>query len=102
MIIANISIFPLGKGASLSAQVAEAVQEVDKSGLDYRLTAMGTIVEGEWDTVMKLLKRMRDRVMKRSGRIYLAVTIDDRNDKRRRLEAKVKSVENALSKSLRK
>ncbi len=102
MIVANISIFPLGQGVSLSATVAEAVNEVDKSGLDYRLTAMGTIVEGEWDDVMKLIKRMRDRVLKKSERIYLNITIDDKNDKRRRLESKVKSVEQALSKTLRK
>lgn len=100
--IANISIFPLGKGESLSAFVAQAVDEADKSGLDYRLTAMGTIVEGDWDAVMKLVKKMRDRLMKGSNRIYLNVTIDERGDKRRRLESKVKSVEQALHKPLRK
>lgn len=101
MIIANISVFPIGKGPGLSEYVAAAVDEADKSGLDYRLTAMGTIVEGEWDEVMKLMKKMRDRVLKKSDRVYLAVTLDDRKDKRRRLEAKVKSVEDRLSKSLR-
>jgi len=100
--IANISIFPIGKEESLSAAVSEAVDLADKSGLDYRLTAMGTIVEGEWDAVMKLIKKMRDRLLKKSHRVYLTISIDDRNDKRRRLEAKVKSVENLLSKSLKK
>jgi uncharacterized protein (TIGR00106 family) len=100
--IANISIFPIGKGASLSEFVAEAVDEADKSGLDYRLTAMGTIVEGEWDAVMKLVKKMRERLLKRSERIYLTIAIDERKDERRRLEAKAKNVENILSKNLRK
>ena len=100
--IANISIFPVGKEESLSLFVSEAVDLADRSGLDYRLTAMGTIVEGEWDVVMKLIKKMRDRMLKKAHRVYLTVSIDDRNDKRRRLESKVKSVENHLSKSLKK
>ena len=102
MIIANVSLFPVGPGESLGKIVAEAVAEVDKSGLDYRLTAMGTIIEGEWNDVMKLIKRMRDRIAKKSARVYLTISIDDRGDKRRRIEAKIKSVENALSKTLKK
>jgi uncharacterized protein (TIGR00106 family) len=100
--IALINFLPFGVGESLGAIVAEAVDEADKSGLDYRLTAMGTIVEGEWEPVMKLIKRMRDRVAKKAPRVYLTISIDDRKDKRRRLEAKIKSVETRLSKSLRK
>ena len=102
VVIANISIFPVGEGDSLSAFISEAVDLADKSGLDYRLTAMGTIVEGEWDSVMKLVKKMRDQMLKKSKRIYLTISVDDRNDKRRRLESKVKTVENILSKSLKK
>ena len=100
--LANVSVLPIGKGVSMSAYVAEAVDIVDKSGLDYRLTAMGTVIEGDWDSVMAVVKKMRDRVLKRSDRVYLSISIDDRADKRRRIEAKVKSVESLLSKNLRK
>ena len=100
--LANVSIFPLDKGVSLSAYVAEAVEEAQKSGLDYRLTAMGTILEGEWDEVMKVVKKMHDRLLKKSERIYLTISVDDRKDKRRCIEAKVKSVENLLGKNLKK
>ena len=107
--IALVSVFPIGKGESLSTLVAQAVKEVDHSGLDYRLTAMGTIIEGEWEPVMKLIKRMRDCVAKQSPRVYLTIAIDDRKDKPAyrqagagRLESKTLSIENALSKKLRK
>lgn len=100
--LANVSIFPIGKGVSMSAHVAEAVDIADRSGLDYRLTAMGTIIEGEWDEVLSVVKKMRDRLLKKSDRIYLSITIDERSDKRRHLEQKVKSVEGLLAKSLRK
>jgi uncharacterized protein (TIGR00106 family) len=100
--LANVSIFPLGKGESVGKYVAEALDEIDKSGLDYRLTAMGTIIEGEWDDVMALVKRVRTRLLKSVGRVYLSLTIDERSDKRRRIEAKVKSVEEQLGKNLKK
>ncbi len=100
--LAIISTFPLGKGTSVGRYVAEAIEEVEQSGLDYRLTAMGTILEGEWDEIMKVLKKMRDRVLKSSERVYLSIVIDDRVDKRRRIESKVKSVEAILGKSLKK
>ena len=100
--LAQVSIFPVGKGESLTKEVSLAVNEVDKSGLDYRLTSMGTIIEGEWDEVMKVITKMRDRLLESSTRIYLTISIDERKDKRRRIEAKVKSVEEVLKKSLKK
>ena len=100
--LAQFSVFPIGKGESLRKYIAEALDEVDKSGLDYRLTAMGTVVEGDWDDVMKLMKKIRDKLLKVSERIYMSITVDDRKDKRRRIEAKVRAVEEALGKSLKK
>ena len=100
--IANISLLPMGKGPSLTRLVSLAVDEVDRSGLDYRLTAMGTLVEGEWKTVMRLIKKMRDRVMKHADRVYLVVTIDDKKTRERRLSQKVRAVERALGKPLKK
>jgi uncharacterized protein YqgV (UPF0045/DUF77 family) len=45
----ELSIVPLGRGRSISADVAELVKIIDASGLDYRLTAPGTIIEGGKD-----------------------------------------------------
>ena len=97
-----LSVFPIGKGTSLSKYVAEAIQEIEKSGLDYRLTAMGTVIEGDWEPVMKLIKKVRDRLLHVSERVYMTVSIDDKKDRRRRIEDKVRSVENALGRSLKK
>lgn len=101
--LAQVSVFPLGEGTSISKYVAEAVDEIDRSQLEYRLTAMGTILEGDWDDVMKVLKKVRERVLKMSRRIYMTVSIDERrSDRRRRIEAKVKAVEEILKKNLKK
>ena len=98
----QFSIFPIGKGVSISKFVAEAIDEIDKSGVDYRLTSMGTVLEGDWDTVMKVLKKAHDRVFKMTDRVYMTIAIDNRKDKRRRIESKVKAVEELLGKSLKK
>jgi uncharacterized protein (TIGR00106 family) len=44
--IAEFDMVPVGVGTSVSAYVAEVIDRVDKSGLNYRLTPMGTILEG--------------------------------------------------------
>ncbi len=101
--LAQVSIFPMDKGESIGKFVADAVSEIDKSGLDYRITAMGTIIEGEWDAVMKVLKKIREKLLKNSRRVYMTISIDDRQgDRRRRIETKVRSVEEILGKTLRK
>jgi len=48
---------PLGKGESVGAYVARSLEIVEQSGLDYRLHAMGTILEGEWDEALAVVKR---------------------------------------------
>jgi uncharacterized protein (TIGR00106 family) len=100
--IAEFSIFPIGKGESLSSYVAKAVDIVDKSGLDYQLTAMGTIVEGEWDEVMGLIKRCRDAMASDCNRLSITIRIDDRSGAKGQLKRKVKSVEDILNRKLRR
>ncbi len=99
--MAQFSILPLGKGTSIRKEVAQAVGEVESSGLSYRLTAMGTIVEGDWDAVFALLKKIRDRVLAGSDRLYMTVSIDERKDKSVTIESKVQAVESVLGKRSR-
>ncbi|MBI4353231.1 MAG: MTH1187 family thiamine-binding protein [Candidatus Omnitrophica bacterium] len=102
--LAQVSIFPIGRGTSISKHVAKAVDVIDKSGLDYRLTAMGTVIEGEWEPVMRLMKKVRDAALKDSDRIYLSLTIDDRTDKKAksRMELKTQRVEEIVGRELKK
>ena len=100
--IAQFSIIPIGRDESLSAFVAEMIKIVEKSGLDYQLTAMGTIVEGEWDEVMDLFRYCRTRALKMASRILINITIDERPAKpRNRLTAKVEAVQRRLGKRQR-
>ncbi|HQA03973.1 MAG TPA: MTH1187 family thiamine-binding protein [Thermodesulfovibrio thiophilus] len=100
--IAQFSIVPLGAGASVSSYVAKVIKIVDESGLPYRFHAMGTIVEGEWDQIMNLIKKCRDTLMNEVERVIIDIKIDDRKGTTGRIEQKIKSVEEKLGRSLKK
>lgn len=100
--LAEFSIVPVGVGSSVGAQLAEVLRIVDESGLPYKINPMGTVIEGEWDEVMKLVKKCHKSVMKNGERAVTTISIDDRKGKPNRIEAKVKSIERRLGKSLKK
>ena len=100
--LAEITMFPLGKVSGLSAEVSKVVDLIAGSGLDYQLTAMGTLVEGEWDEVMDLVNRCRNRLIQDNERLYIVLKIDDHNGRTGKLKGKIKSVENRLGRELDK
>jgi uncharacterized protein (TIGR00106 family) len=93
---------PLDKGESLSPWVARCLEIIDKSGLDYRINPMGTVLEGEWDQVFGVVNRCFEDMLKDCGRISLSIKADYRKGKQGRLESKIGSVEKALGKKLKK
>jgi len=100
--IVEFSITPIGKGGSLSEDVARVLDLVDKSGLPYKLTPMGTVVEGGWDEVMALIKECHLLMLKHAPRVATWIHIDDRKGAKDRIRYKVKSVEEKLGRELRK
>ena len=54
----ELSVVPLGRGRSISADVADVAKIIDASGLDYRLTAAGTILEGTWEELMAVAQNL--------------------------------------------
>jgi uncharacterized protein (TIGR00106 family) len=98
----EFSIVPVGTGSSIGDNLAEVLKIVDESGLPYKINPMGTVVEGEWDELLRLVKKCHKTVMKKAERAITTVSIDDRKNKPNRIEEKVKSVEKRLGKSLKK
>ena len=94
--MAEISIVPIGKGVSLSKYVAQAVKIVDKSGLKYQVTPMGTVIEGNINKVFSVIKQCHLAVLKKSSRVYTIITIDDRKGKTNQMAYKVASVKKKL------
>ena len=102
MVLLEMSIVPLGQGESVSRYVAQCVDIVDRSGLNYELHAMGTIVEGELDEVLELMRHCIEQVAKHSDRVTCAAKLDFRRGHSGRLKSKVTSVEQKLGHEVRK
>ena len=100
--LVEFSIVPIGAGSSLSEHITEVLRIVDASGLPYKINPMGTVIEGDWDKVMKLIQKCHKTVLKNQERVVTTLTIDDRRGKTRRIDQKVKSIERRIGKSLRK
>jgi uncharacterized protein (TIGR00106 family) len=100
MVLVEFSMTPLGKGESVSAFVSRSLDIVDHSGLPYRMTPMGTIVEGEWDQVFQVIRACHERMRRDCDRITTAIRVDYRAGASGRLESKVDSVEARLGRKL--
>lgn len=100
--LAEFSVVPIGSGESVSQYVAECLRIVDESGLDYRINPMGTVVEGDFDSVMAVIRKCHLRVMELCPRVITTIKIDDHRGRKNMLDAKVRSVEQKLGKNLKK
>ena len=101
--IAEISVIPIGEGIDLASYVARVVKIIDESGLDYKLNAMGTVVEGDSDRIFDLIKKCHNKMLETAQRVYTTVKIDERKDKNiKMIEHKVQTVEKELGRSLKK
>jgi uncharacterized protein (TIGR00106 family) len=101
MVLLEFSMSPLGQRESVGAYVARSLEIVEQSGLDYRLHAMGTILEGEWDEVMNVVSQCYDAMRADCSRISCSIKIDAREGSSGRLASKVQSVERLLGRSLK-
>lgn len=96
MVIAEISIFPLGTGSpGVSEYVTAAVRELEASGLECTLGPMGTTVEAASpEEVYAAVARAQAAVFELGvGRAYTVIKMDDLRDvEERSAEAMVRSV----------
>jgi len=101
MVLLEFSMSPLGRGESVGKYVARSLDIVDKSGVNYRLNPMGTVLEGEWDDVLRVVTRCYQRMKRDCGRISCSIKIDYRKGHSGRLSSKVASVEKRLKRKVR-
>jgi len=101
MVLLEFSMSPLGKGESVGKYVAQSLEIVDKSGLDYRLNPMGTVLEGEWEEVLDVVTQCYKRMRQDCNRISCSIKVDYRKGAKGRLSGKVASVEKRLGKRLK-
>jgi uncharacterized protein (TIGR00106 family) len=102
MVLLDFSITPLGKGESVSAYVARCLEIVAASGLDYRLHAMGTTLEGDLAEVLTVVRLCFEALQSDCDRISCSIKIDYRKGSESRLASKVRKVEELIGRPLKK
>jgi len=100
--LVQFAIFPTGGSESVSGEVSKVIDIIDKSGLAYKLSAMSTVIEGEWDEIMPVINQCRLTLKKNNKRVYMVLTMDDREGAQNRLEGKVRSIESKLKRDINK
>ncbi len=100
--LVEFSVIPVGGGESIGEEIAKVIDVVDKSGLPYKASPMGTAVEGEWDEVMGVIRDCHKAVVGDGLRAFTSITIDDRPGTVNRITEKLASVERRLGREIRK
>jgi uncharacterized protein (TIGR00106 family) len=98
MALMEITVVPMGTGTSVSKYVAKAILAMEgEPGIDYELTSMGTIVEGDVDRLLAVAQKMHQAVLDTGAkRVVTTIKIDDRLDKHISLTSKLESLKKAL------
>lgn len=100
MVLLEFAMAPHGQGESLSAQVARILDVIDRSGVSYQLTPMGTILEGDWDEVMAVVGACFKTLAADCPRIGMNLKVDYRAGPDSRLRSKIAKVEEQLGRKL--
>ncbi len=96
-VIVEFCLIPLGVGVSLSDYIAACEQILQEEGLQVELHANGTNIEGEWDTVMRAIKKCHVRVHEMGApRISTSLKVGTRTDRPQTSAEMVRSVKEKM------
>jgi len=94
MILAQLSVFPIGEGTSLSRFVKKGIAVIKKSGYHYEIGGMSTCIEvPDLDALFRLVKKVHQAHLDEGARrITIDLKVDDRRDKEATIQSKRNSV----------
>lgn len=96
LVIAEFSIIPIGQdGSSVGRYVATAINALKNvKDLDFEVTPMGTILAAKnLDTIFEAVRQAHEAIISTGvKRVSSTLRIDDRRDKARTMDDKVKAV----------
>ncbi len=95
MVIAQLSISPIGVGVSLHRYVREVIRVLEENNIRFQVNDMSTVVEVEdLDTLFRVVKEAHEAVIDMSAvRVITELKIDDRRDKKVHLGDKSRVVQ---------
>jgi len=95
VIVADVSVVPLGVGTSVSEYVKKAVRALDGSGLKVLHGPMSTSLEAKTvDEVFAAVRKAHEAVIAAGAkRVVTTVKIDDRRDKEHTMASKLSAID---------
>lgn len=96
MLIA-FSLIPMGVETVVADYIADAVKIIRESGLPNRSDSMYTMIEGEWDEVMDVIKRATEAVAAKAPRVQVIVKADIWPDMPNPLDGKIGLLEQRIT-----
>jgi len=94
MILAQLSVFPIGEGTSLNRFVKKGIKVIRESGYHYEIGGMSTCIEvPDLDDLFELVKQVHQAQLDEGARrISIDLKVDDRRDKNATIQTKRNSV----------
>ncbi|OMH41061.1 MTH1187 family thiamine-binding protein [Desulfurobacterium indicum] len=102
-VLVEFAMFPTDKGESVSKYVSRIIKMIDKSGVDYKLTPMGTVFETDTiEEALEIIKKAYEELEPDCNRVYSTVKFDIRKGRKNRMKQKLESVEKRIGKEIKK
>ncbi|MBI5541543.1 MAG: MTH1187 family thiamine-binding protein [Bacteroidia bacterium] len=96
-VLMEFAMFPTDVGTSKSEFVSKVIEMIRNDVPNYKLTAMGTIIETETlEEALAVVQKAQDILLPHTERIYSTVKFDIRKNCNHRLDQKIKSIENRI------
>jgi len=96
-VLLEYAMFPTDKGESVSEYVSKIIAMIKKSGFEYKLTAMGTIIEtASVKQALSIVDKSYTVLEPYTNRVYATFTMDVQKNKNNRLLSKIQSIENLI------
>lgn len=94
MAVVEVKVVPVGtESTSFSSVVTSCFKVVENEGVKHTLTPTSTIIEGDLDRVLGVVKKMHETALREGApRVFTNISIDDRRDKNQSIESLVQSV----------
>ena len=94
MILAQLSVFPIGDSTSLSKYVKKGMEVIKTSGYHYEIGGMSTCIEvPDLDALFALVKTVHQAHLDAGAqRVSIDLKVDDRRDKKATIQTKRNAV----------
>jgi len=94
VVVAELSVIPLGKDVSVSKYVKAALEVLKSANVKYELGAMSTTIEAKnLDELFSVVKMAHEAVFRMGAkRVVTTVKIDDRRDKTLSIASKLEAI----------